>query len=210
MRFLDLFFPPRVDEVVLRAVSDDEFLSLMMPRLVPQTRPGTVALFPFHTDSVRATIHEAKYHGSERAFKLLGSALSDYLLDADDVGRTTSNICLVPVPLGKKRLRERGFNQVGEISRSALRGLPSKGERSFILNTKLLERVKETQTQVSLPRDKREKNMHGAFKVINSIDPTYIYIVIDDVLTTGATLQATIDALKDAGATHIVPIALAH
>ena len=213
MRLLDFIFPPRVDEVTLRGVSDDEFLAHVSPRLVPQTRSGTVALFPFHDVCVRAAIHEAKYHGSERAFRLLGSALAEYLRDADDVGRGTSNAYLVPVPLGKNRLKERGFNQVEEIARCATKELGD----NFILNSNLLERVKETQTQVSLPRDRREKNMHGAFSVSSKLlvasvaeISNHTYIIVDDVLTTGATLQAAIDALKDAGAEHIVPLALAH
>ena len=206
MRFFDFLFPPRADELVLRGISDDEFLAKIAPRLVPATRPGTVALLPFNDSRVRSAVHEAKYRGSKRALRLFGSALADYLRDMDDVGRTTSYIYLVPVPLGKERRTERGFNQAEEIARGALRGLDDR----FILNINLLERVKETQTQVSLERRKREENMRGAFKATRRADPAYTYIVIDDVLTTGATLQAAVDALADAGAEHIIPLALAH
>lgn len=211
MRFLDFLFPPRADELVLRGVSDDDFLSLLSPRLVPETRPGTVALLSFGDVSVRAAIHEAKYHGSERAFRLLGSVLADYLRDADDVGRLTSNTCLVPIPLGKERMKERGFNQAEEVVRRALRSL----DGHFVLNIDLLERVKETQSQISLERRSREKNMRGAFFASPELmrrraSSNTTYILIDDVLTTGATLQSAIDALKEAGAEHIIPLALAH
>ncbi|MEK7125870.1 MAG: hypothetical protein AAB835_00065, partial [Patescibacteria group bacterium] len=108
MWLLDLLFPPRVDEMALRNVSDDEFIAKTAPRLVPETRPGTVAILSFGDASVRAAIHEAKYHGSERAFRLLGSVLADYLRDADDVGRGTSYTCVVPIPLAKERRKERG------------------------------------------------------------------------------------------------------
>ncbi|TSA43776.1 ComF family protein, partial [bacterium] len=199
--WLDFLFPPREDEVALRDVSADDFLSLMHPVLVPETRPGTVALLPFHARHVRAAIHEAKYHGDERAFGFLAGALADYLLDADDVGRTTSHI--VPVPLGRVRRKERGFNQIEEVARRALRSL---GDH-FILDTGLLERVKETQSQVSLARRKREENMRGAFVAAHRLDPACTYIVLDDVITTGATLQAAIDALREAGAVHIIPLA---
>lgn len=205
MRFLDFIFPPRADELVLREVSDDDFLSLLSPRLVPETSPGTVALFSFDKEPVRSTIHEAKYHGSERAFRLLGYALADYLRDADDILTTGLNlVVLVPIPLGKERRKERGFNQVEEVARKVEKELRIKVE------TDLLVRTRETVSQISLAREKREENMRGAFRTTRNADPKYTYVLIDDVLTTGATLQSAIDALRDAGAVHIIPLALAH
>lgn len=204
MHLFDFLFPPRADEIVLREVSTDDFLALMRPSLVPATRPGTVVLLPFHDTRIRAALHEAKYHGSERAFTFLATALADYLRDADDVGRLTSNTYIVPVPLGKERRKERGFNQVEEILKRATKeiGVP--------IDAELLERTRETTSQVSLPREKREENMRGAFRTAHRANPSYTYIVIDDVITTGATLQSAITALQDAGAKHIIPLALAH
>ncbi len=205
MRLLDFLFPLRADELVLREVPDDDFLSLLSPRLVPETRPGTVALFSFDKEPVRSAIHEAKYHGSERAFKLLSLALSDYLRDTDDVGATRLNlVALVPIPLGKERRKDRGFNQVEEVAKRVVK------ELGMEMKTDLLVRTRETVSQISLARGKREENMRGAFKTTRRADPSCTYIVIDDVLTTGATLQSAIDALKDAGAEHIIPLALAH
>lgn len=201
MRFLDILFPPRVDEIALQNVSTNDFLALVTPRLTPETRPGTVVLLPFNYPSVRAAIHEAKYHGSERAFKLLALALAEYLRDADD-GFTKPVI--VPVPLGKERRKERGFNQVEEVANRAAKQLGG------AVDATLLIRVRETTSQISLPRRAREENMRGAFKATRRADASHTYIVIDDVLTTGATLQAAIDALKKAGAEHIIPLALAH
>ena len=209
-RFFDFLFPPRVDEAVLRGVSDDTFLASLAPRLVPETRPATVALFSFGNPVVRAAIHEAKYHGSTRAFTLLALALTDYLRDCDDVGRRTSYICIVPVPLSRERQKERGFNQVEEVARRAAR------ELDIAVHATLLERTRDTVSQVSLPRGQREENMRGAFIVSPKLDkqgrinPSHTYILIDDVITTGATLQAALDALRDEGALHIIPLALAH
>lgn len=208
-RLLDILFPPRTDEKIIRATTDDDFLALMRPQLVPLTRPATITLLPFHHPHVRSSIHEAKYHGTNQARRRLALVLAEYLRDAD-VRFTKPHI--VPVPLGKRRKRERGFNQVEEITRYALRDL---GEQ-FILDPKLLERVKETSSQVSLERHRREENMRGAFAVSqrlakqDRITSHDTYIIIDDVITTGATLQAAIDALKAAGAEHVIPIALAH
>lgn len=207
MRLLDFLFPPRADELALRGVSDDAFLSLLAPRLVPETRPSTVALLSFGDATIRATIHEAKYHGNKRALTLLALALAEYLRDADEGFRKP---IIVPIPLGSKRRKERGFNQTEEIASCALRSLGEEGAHGFILEPTLLTRTRETASQVSLPRREREENMRGAFRAAHPADPTYTYIVLDDVITTGATLQAAIDALKDAGAVNIVPLALAH
>ena len=178
---------------------------------MPETRPATVALLAFSDSRVRSAIHEAKYHGSEYAFSLLASALAEYLRDADDVGRRTSHIVIVPVPLGRQRRKERGFNQVEEVARRAAKQLGSTVDAS------LLERTRETASQVSLAREKREENMRDAFTASLKLRSaggadasTYTYVLLDDVITTGATLQAAIDALKEAGALHIIPIALAH
>ncbi|MDO8593706.1 MAG: hypothetical protein Q7R59_02325 [bacterium] len=218
MGLFDFLFPPRVDELALRAVSLDEFLALMKPRVVPDTRPETIVLLPFNDARVRSALHEAKYRGNERAFHFFGSALADYMRDADDI-RTTrfdltsessrSNlVVLVPVPLGKERLKERGFNQVHEVILRALRNLGKEG--GIKIDSTLLVRTRETLSQVSLPRREREENVRGAFRATRRADPACTYIVIDDVLTTGATLQSAVDALKDAGAFHIIPLALAH
>jgi ComF family protein len=204
MRFLDLLFPPRTDEDILRAVSTDSFLAHMAPQLVSGTSPETIALLPFAAAPVRAAIHEAKYHGSEHAFALLAATLAEYLRDDD--ARLRKPI-IVPVPLGKERRKERGFNQTEEVAQRTLHIL---GGEAFILEPNLLTRIRETPSQVSLPRDTREENMRGAFSTVHPADPMHTYIVIDDVITTGATLRAATHALMHAGAAHIVPLALAH
>ncbi len=207
IRWLDILFPPRADEIVLRNVSIDDFLALAAPQLVPATGPETVVLLPFSNASVRSAIHEAKYHGSEKAFGLLAATLADYLRDADERPQRSF---IVPVPLGKERYKERGFNQTEEIVRRALGELSGGSSCVLTLETDFLKRTRETASQISLPRRAREENMRGAFKATRRADPSYTYIVVDDVITTGATLQAAIDALKKAGAEHIIPLALAH
>jgi len=212
MNLLDFLFPPRSDEALVRGVSTDDFLTRLTPRLVPETRPGTVTLFSFGDPLVRATVHEAKYHGSSHAFELLAAALADYLREADDVRKPV----IVPIPLGAARKKERGFNQVEEVACRALRSL-GEGWGGATVDTTLLERTRETASQVSLPRHEREENMRGAFTTTLKLRGTspaeiaqHTYIVLDDVVTTGATLQAAIDALRDAGIEHIIPLALAH
>jgi ComF family protein len=201
MWLLDLLFPVRSDESRLREVTVDEFLSLVAPRIISATTPASVARLSYGTKTVRAAIHEAKYHGSEQAFTLLAAVLAEYLRDHDEIGRDT---VIVPVPLGSARRKERGFNQVEEVLKRAA------GAVGGALDTSILERVRDTESQVSLPRERRAPNMRGAFRAAHPLSPIVTYFLVDDVLTTGATLEAAIDALKSAGAEHIIPIACAH
>lgn len=198
---VDLLFPPREDERLLRSVAPGALLELLAPRMVPVTSPGTLALLPFHDAAVRATIHEAKYHGSRTAFDLLSTVLVEYLLDGD---LDLSHARLVPIPLGTKRRKERGFNQTEEIAMRVSQ------ELGIPLDTETLTRVRETASQVSLPREKRSENMRDAFGVARPPSSSLLYIVVDDVTTTGATLQAALDALSQAGARNLFPLALAH
>lgn len=211
---LDILFPPRVDEIVVRETRIDDFLALSAPRLVSATRPGTSILLPFSEKCVRSAIHEAKYHGSDYAFTLLSLVLTEYLIDSDE---QSPLLVIVPVPLGEKRYAERGYNQVYEITHRSYRDLLAKGFAHLTLAPTILRRTRETLSQVSLPREKREENIYGAFSADfskSSLDiskiSNYTYIIIDDVLTTGATLQACVDALYEAGARKIIPLALAH
>ncbi|MDO8623958.1 MAG: hypothetical protein Q7R54_01255 [bacterium] len=209
-RFLDFLFPVRTDEEIVREMTLEQFLSHLEPLLEERTSPAAVALFPFADRKVRAVIHEAKYHGNAKAFDFLSAALVEYLRDAEETSEfghplfEGHQISLIPIPLGAKRRKGRGFNQVEEVARRASK------ELDVVLVTNLLIRTRETASQVSLPRAARAKNMRGAFSTTRRADPNHTYIVIDDVTTTGATLSAALSALKSAGALTILPIALAH
>jgi ComF family protein len=197
--FLDLLFPPRDDELITREVSEEELLALLKPRQMQKTDPETVALLPFSDDRVRSVLHEAKYHGNEKAFALLASVLTAYVRPKD-----LEQAVLIPVPLGRKRLRTRGFNQVEEVLKVASK------ELGIPVDANALFRTKETVSQVSLPRFARASNMQGAFGVAHPLDPSHTYILVDDVVTTGATLQSALQALRSAGARNLLSIALAH
>lgn len=202
-RLLDFVFPPRSHEEIVRTLSPEMLSGLLVPTLIETTRPATIGLLPFQHASVRALVHEAKYHASTKAQELLGGVLAEYLAD---VGSDTfRNIVLVPLPLSPARLRERGFNQCERVAERALHSL---NNPSLTLSTTLLVRTKNTEHQARLSRPDRLKNVQGAFAVRGALDPAVSYLILDDVITTGATLQAALDALSAAGARHLIPIAL--
>lgn len=105
---------------------------------------------------------------------------------------------IVPVPLHPLKLREREFNQAERLGRHLSRatGIP--------LNADVLKRVKETRTQTALSRAKRTQNVRGAFQVKPEVclDGKRV-VLVDDVLTTGATTGECAAALKRAGAREV-------
>lgn len=191
---LSLLFPPRETERVVDETTKETFLTKYKPALY-----GAIsALLPYRDDIVRAVILEAKFHKNEKAIALLGEVLAKYLA-------SNENLVLVPIPLGAKRRRERGYNQVEAVCQTALPYL----KNSVRLSTDILVRVRETAPQTKLSREARKENMNGAF-VAHGIDPGLSYVLIDDVLTTGATLGAGMDALLASGAKKVSVVALAH
>jgi ComF family protein len=122
------------------------------------------------------------------------------LLNKGDFG----NSLWIPVPLHKKKLRWRGFNQSAEIAR----------ELSFTLGGQLhedaLEKIKETPDQVTLQQDERKENLLGAFQLKN---PAFVrgkkILLVDDVFTTGATMEECAKVLKQAGAREVWGVAIA-
>ncbi len=103
---------------------------------------------------------------------------------------------IVPMPLHSRRLTERGFNQALEIARGVARHLGVKIEPRGVL------RVKDTLPQTKLPYEERAKNMRGAFLCKLDLSGASVGVV-DDVMTTGATLNELAQALKRAGATRV-------
>ena len=123
-----------------------------------------------------------------------GRILSDILLQAV-ADRPDRPDLLLPVPIQADRLRQRGFNQAGEIARHLARGLGLKW------STTLLARVRDTGPQRGLGRRQRRSNLRGAFTSLAGI-PTHVALV-DDVITTGATAEELGRVLRRAGAGRI-------
>ena len=208
---IDSVFPPRDHECAVRMLDESAVLAHLDPVVVERTAPAAIALMRFRTPAVRAVIHEAKYRANPKAQNVLAAALAQHLADwrAEDgaLYDAGAQLVLVPVPISRERRAERGYIQCEEIARRALARTDMK-DAGFKLDTSLLTRPKDTERQTRLGRLLRRRNMAEAFAASRPADPGALYIVVDDVVTTGATLQAAAHALLKAGAGTVIPLAL--
>jgi ComF family protein len=193
---IDSIFPPRAMELIVRGATVESVKRSCVPAVITIETVTLITLFPYRKPIIQALINEAKYENNVRAQKLFGILLADYI----KVSGIPENAVLVPLPLGKARRKERGYNQVEEIARFS----------GFPVETTLLSRARETVPQTTLGKVARKQNMSGAFGAAHIPDPFRLYILLDDVVTTGATLLAAHEVLQKAGAKHILLLALAH
>jgi ComF family protein len=137
-----------------------------------------------------------------------GRVLSALWLDAIRESAPPRPALLVPVPLHAARLRERGYNQALELAR------PLAGSRGIALAQGLLTRTRATPAQTALDAKTRRRNLRGAFafhaEALDGLDPAVHRVaVIDDVMTTGATVRECARVLKRAGFARVDVWALA-
>ncbi|HEY0734883.1 MAG TPA: ComF family protein [Herpetosiphonaceae bacterium] len=206
---LDLLFPPRCAgcksqgallcaacqascRFVPDAANREQHLRLNSPFLL-----STAGAYVFE-GAIREAVHTLKYNRRKRMAQPLGQLLNRYL-----VARPIAIDAIVAVPLHPERLRKRGFNQAGLLAQQLARqaGLP-------LLATQLV-RVRQTSQQADLNRAQRRENVRAAFAWQAASPPPQRILVIDDVLTTGATVEAAAQALHAAGAREVHALALA-
>ncbi len=145
--------------------------------------------------AINDIIHTVKYHNQPRLGEELGRRMA-VEIPIDEMGTID---LITSVPLNSVKNRERGYNQSDWICT----GLAKEWKVPYRKN--ILKRVKYTHTQTDFTADERKLNMKGAFVGTDNFDSLSIGIV-DDVITTGATLSACAMALKNSGARKIVGI----
>jgi ComF family protein len=153
-----------------------------------------------HGGLMRDLAHRLKYGDQQHVVPLLARLLQD-------AGQELLPGCqlLIPIPLARRRLWRRGFNQAAVLAHALSRrsGVPH--------DPMLLDRKRETPSQVGLTREQRKDNMRGAFAIAEGrgIEVTgKNVLLLDDVITTGATLEAAARVLRRAGAVRIDALAL--
>lgn len=152
-----------------------------------------------YQDQAKQLIQAFKYQKQ----LLHGPILSQLLMQHIEQHPPTHTIdAILPMPLHRWRLFGRGFNQAYEIAK------PLAKRFQIPLHYHWVKRVKQTSRQHSLSADARRENLRGAFKVMQSVTDLHI-VIIDDVVTTTASVEAMAKALREAGAATVEVWALA-
>jgi ComF family protein len=147
---------------------------------------ATVAVLSYEFPA-DALVHALKFRGELAVAGLLGHLLAQRI-STDGIDSVT------PVPLSAARLRSRGYNHAAEIARHVAAGK---------LDLALCVRSLDTAPQMDLPYAERQRNVRGAFRCTRALAGQSV-AVVDDVMTTGATLNEVASTLKTAGASRVV------
>lgn len=175
---------------------------------------GIFSLWEYGHPHVRNALLALKYKNKRMLAVDIADSLYDTLLEQlaekslfrNPLAPTSYSI--IPIPLSEKRFKKRGYNQAELLAKA----LAQKDEKSFLLETNILCKIKDTETQVSVrDRAKRLKNVRGSFAIRH---PEKIrgktVVVVDDVVTTGATIAEARRVLLKAGAKIVYGVTVAH
>ena len=144
-------------------------------------------------DAARRAVHHLKYDGWWR----VADAMALVMRGLEPL---TGELSLIPIPLGSRRFRKRGYNQSERIAAALAR-------RSGVPLRDVLRRVRETPSQTALTPEQRAANVAGAFLAAAPLRGRCV--LVDDVFTTGATLLAAAAALEAAGADQVDAVTFA-
>ncbi len=207
---LNLLFPPSPLVSELTAMTSEEF-SARAIRNLGGAGKDIISLFEYRTPLVKEAVWQLKYAGNKKIATLLAELLYDELLAfLEEYAEMTnfSDPLLVPIPISAKRRRERGFNQC-ELLADALEELDA--ENNVTVRKTALTKTKDTPSQTHTDtRKKRLENLKDCFRADTELVAGRNIILIDDVATTGATLQEARKTLLSAGARKVIAFTIAH
>jgi ComF family protein len=208
-------FPPMAGSACVRCSDSVDRLSASNTdglcracRLAPPSFSRAVA-YGLYEGRLKAAIHALKYDRLHPAAQRLGRMLAQAI--AQLAGEAPAELLVVPVPLHGSKYAERGFNQARALAKHALDALAvSHPQWRLTLAASTLMRQRATESQSGLSPRQRRLNVRGAFVVA---DPAKVagkhILLIDDILTTGATARAASLALRRAGASSVWVASLA-
>jgi ComF family protein len=174
---------------------------LLSKKEIPENIDEIYAVYLFD-DLFQKIVHALKYQGTESIGIEIGKRMSNFInpsLLSEDKS------VLIPIPLHPIKHRERGYNQ------SELIAIGLSESTNIPINTKVIKRVKNTKTQTKLSAEERKQNMENAFTICKNFNlkTNKVVILVDDVFTTGATMNSAAMVLRNAGFRKVIGLAAA-
>jgi len=207
---LSLILPKDADTAEIESMSL-EVLSEKIPRSHELEENTHKTLFQYKNKIARKAIWEIKYKGNPKIAGKFSTLFYEYILETISDETIFSNFTdplLVPIPASKLSLKERGFNQC-ELIAKEIKKIDNK--KNFEICLSVLLKIKETLHQSKLKnRSKRFKNLQGCFRADHEKIKGRNVILIDDVITTGATMKEASKTLRKAGAKKVICFGIAH
>jgi len=212
--FLNLLFPQKCLGCGISGATLCEKCLASFPPFFAENKPPNLSetdeIFvatSYKDEIVKKAIWLFKYRGVKSLAEPLSSLIVKKLGDKITrlINDTRQTVLIIPIPLARKKFKKRGYNQA-EILGKCL-----SDKLSIKMETNVLYKIKETISQVEIKdRNKRLKNIQGVFAVKNSeIIRNKVIILVDDITTTGATLNEAGRVLKQAGGKKIIGLTVA-
>lgn len=215
-RLLNLLFPPRC----AHCQKEGEFLCKPCLKTLKKeaVHPKKISFTEGHLDQliyavnyhrnpvIQSVIRQFKYQFHPQLAEGLAKLMDPCL---EPLGsKQDQPLSLIPIPLHPQRQRQRGFNPAQSLAQALAKKHPH-----FLCVKPLLERVKDTPQQAKLNREERLENLKGAFRLRPGVELTSfkeeIFFLVDDVYTTGATLESAAEVLKQAGFQNVYGLVIA-
>jgi len=195
----EIIFPSSLVERRVRKMGFEDFDSIKEIRF--DTENNVLSFFKYQNPLVRETIKQIKYKRGKELARIIALIIySELLEELSDLNlfENFNNPVLVPVPMSMSEKRERGYNQVEILIDEIVKASGGNLHSDF----NLLQKTKSTSRQTELKREERLRNVKGAFKVSPRARGKNI-ILVDDVMTTGATINEARHVLEQAGVRNV-------
>ncbi len=218
MQFLHTLWSVLFPDTCVGCRSRDALLcGACLQKLVPASsseEPYMMSAYSYKDSRVRQLIRILKYKKMRHAADVFAPALAGLLTEFLGEERLFigGRVLLVPVPISRSRYRERGYNQAESLARATFSRLPKETARFCSVDTTLLEKYIDTTPQAKIKtRAERLAHLGDCFRVRPGCIPAGETIVlIDDVITTGATIRVARQALLRAGFRSVYALSVAH
>ncbi len=193
---LDFIFPPNINEVEIRNINKEELYSKYSFK-----NEWNSSIYPYQEPIIKELVWQIKYKRNKKAIEIAGYSLYCELI------KHNQPLLLIPIPISKERRRERGYNQC-ELMIDEIIKLDK--DKIFKKDFDFIIRNRNIEKQTHKNRKERIVNSQKIFSLVKSIDKNQRIVVIDDVTTTGSTLNEANRCLDEGGYNNIMNLTLTH